>query len=72
MLIGKVNWSRRERLMVTTLDRKGSKVIDLRVYNILDDGELMPTPAGITLEPDQVESVIALLKEAKTKSAAAD
>jgi hypothetical protein len=67
MLVGKINKSSRERLMVTILESKGHKVIDLRVYEIQQDGELMPTAAGVSLAADQVEPVLELLKEAKKK-----
>lgn len=68
MLIGKINQGRRERLMVTVQESKGAKVIDCRVYDLLQDGELKATPAGVSLELDQVEAIIELLREAKKKA----
>jgi hypothetical protein len=32
-----------------------------------DDGELVGTPAGVSLTPDQVEQAIELLQEAKKR-----
>ncbi|MBS1113898.1 MAG: hypothetical protein H6Q92_1661, partial [Nitrospirae bacterium] len=43
MLIGKLMKNSKERLMVTITEQKGIKCIDLRVYNIINDGELVPT-----------------------------
>ncbi len=68
MLIGKINQSRREKLMVTVEESKGAKVVECRVYDLLQDGELKATPAGVSFELDQVEVVIELLKEAKKKA----
>ena len=67
MLIGKINKSNRERLMVTVLESKGTKVVDLRVYSVMDDGELMPTPSGVSLSLEQVEPIMGFLKEAKKR-----
>jgi hypothetical protein len=67
MLIGKINRNGRQRLMVTIEDRKGVKVIDLRAYQIVNDGELQPTAEGIILAPETIESVIELLREAQKK-----
>lgn len=51
--------------MVTVTEQKGAKVIDLRVYNIINDGELVPTADGLVLPPEKVEPVIELLKQAQ-------
>jgi hypothetical protein len=48
-------------------DQKGTKVIDLRSYQVANDGELMPTPDGISFAPEKVEAVISLLREAQQK-----
>ncbi len=53
--------------MVTVEEVKGTKIIDCRVYDLLQDGELKATAAGVSLEPGQVEIVISLLQEAKKK-----
>jgi hypothetical protein len=69
MLIGKINRGSRERLMITVEKVKGTKVIDCRVYSILQDGELSATASGVSFPPEQVDNVIDLLKEAKKKAA---
>ncbi len=67
MLIGKVVRNSKERLMVTIVEHKGVKAIDLRVYSIINDGELAPTADGLIIAPEKVGSVIDLLKEAQKK-----
>ncbi len=69
MLIGKLTKNSKERLMVTITEHKGTKCIDLRVYNIINDGELVPTADGLILSPEKVDPLIDLLKEAQKKIA---
>jgi len=69
MLVGKLATGVRERLVVSLLDKfKGSRSIDCRVYKVLTDGELMATTDGVTLNPDQIESLVELLREATKKA----
>jgi hypothetical protein len=67
MMIGKINRSTRERLMVTVEDVKGSQVINLGVYKIINDGELSPTNELIAIPSDKLGMVIELLREAQKK-----
>jgi hypothetical protein len=69
MLIGKINARTREKILVTIQEIKKIKMIDVRVYHTSEDGEMVATPAGVSLSPDQVEQVIELLKEAKMRVA---
>lgn len=69
MLIGKLMKNSKERVMVTITEHKGVKVIDLRIYNIINDGELVPTADGLILAPEKVEPLIDLLREAQKKIA---
>ena len=69
MLIGKLMKNSKERVMVTITEHKGVKVIDLRIYNIINDGELVPTADGFILAPEKVEPLIDLLREAQKKIA---
>jgi hypothetical protein len=71
VLIGKITRNGKQRLLVTTEENKGAKVIDVRVYNIINDGELVPTQEGIALSPDTIETIIGLLREAQKKLPAA-
>ena len=65
MLIGKINDRNMQKLLVTIQSVKGVKRIDFRLYNLIYDGELVGTPAGVSLTLDQTEQVIKLLQEAK-------
>ncbi len=67
MLIGKINDRKRQKLLVTIRNVKGAKMIDFRVHQTADDGELVETPAGVSLTPDQADQAIELLREAKKR-----
>ncbi len=64
MLIGKINDRNRQKLLVTIRDIKGIKMIDFRLHHTAEDGELIGTPAGVSLTPTQAEQAIELLQEA--------
>ncbi len=68
MVIGKINRSTRERLMVTVEDVKGNQVINVGVYKIINDGELSLTSENVTFAPDKIELIIDLLREAQKKT----
>ncbi len=67
MLVGKIARNSKHRIMVTIEDQKGAKIVDLRVYQIMNDGELSPTPEGISLLPENLNAVVELLKDAQRK-----
>jgi len=67
MLIGKINDRNRQKLLVTIRSVKGIKMIDFRLHHTADDGELVGTPAGVSLTLDQAEQAIGLLQEAKKR-----
>ena len=67
MLIGKINDRNRQKLLVTIRNVKGIKLIDFRLHHTADDGELVGTPAGVSLTIDQAEQAIGLLQEAKKR-----
>ena len=67
MLVGKIARNSKHRIMVTIEDQKGAKVVDLRVYQIINDGELSPTPEGISLVPENLNAVVELLRDAQKK-----
>jgi len=67
MLIGKIDVRSRQKILVTIRDVKNIKMIDVRVHNTGDDGEMVATPAGISLSGEQVDQAIELLKEAKLR-----
>ncbi len=68
MLIGKINDRNRQKLLVTIRNVKGIKMIDFRLHHTADDGELVGTPAGVSLTVDQVGQAIELLQEAKKRA----
>jgi len=65
MLIGKINDRNRQKLLVTIREVKGIKMMDFRLHQTADDGELVGTPAGVSLTLDQLEQAITLFQEAK-------
>ncbi len=69
MLIGKIDVRSRQKILVTIRDVKNVKMIDVRVHNTGDDGEMVATPAGVSLSEEQVDQAIELLKEAKLRVA---
>jgi hypothetical protein len=68
VLIGKINDKSRQKILVTIRQVKGARLIDLRVHQTNDDGELVATPAGVSLTVDQTDQAIELLKEAKRRA----
>lgn len=60
----------KQRLLVTIEENKGAKVIDVRAYNVINDGELMPTQEGIALSPETMETLIGFLREAQKRLSA--
>ncbi len=69
MLIGKLDVRTRQKILVTIQEIKKIRMIDVRVYQTSENGEMVATSAGVSLSPDQVEQVIELLKEAKRSAA---
>ncbi len=67
MLIGKIDLRSRQKILVTIRDVKNTKMIDVRVHTTGDDGEMVATPAGISLLQEQVDQAIELLKDAKLR-----
>jgi Transcriptional Coactivator p15 (PC4) len=67
MLIGKINDKKYQKLLVTLREVKGTKMIDFRIHHLGVDGELVATPAGVSLTVDQVGQAIELLGEAKKR-----
>ena len=69
MFIGKIDVRAREKILVTIRDVKKTRMIDVRVHHTVDGGEMVATPAGISLSEGQIDQAIELLKEAKTRFA---
>lgn len=69
MLIGKIDVRPREKILVTIREVKKTRMIDVRVHHTSEDGEMVGTPAGISLLETQVDQAVELLKEAKARIA---
>jgi hypothetical protein len=67
MFIGKIDVKTKQKILVTIRDIKKVKMIDVRLHNTGDDGEMVATEAGISLLPDQVDLAIELLRQAKAR-----
>ncbi|OPY64392.1 MAG: hypothetical protein A4E57_03546 [Syntrophorhabdaceae bacterium PtaU1.Bin034] len=67
MLIGKIDVRAKEKILVTIRDVKKTRMIDVRVHHTSDDGEMVATPAGISLSEGQIDLAVELLKEAKAR-----
>ena len=67
MFIGKIDVKTKQKILVTIRDIKKVKMIDVRVHQTSEDGEMVATDAGISLLPDQVDWAIELLKQAKAR-----
>ena len=63
MLIGKINDKTRQKILVTVKKIKGVAMIDLRVHHIDENGEFIPSPAGVSLTLDQAKQAVQLLVE---------
>ena len=69
MLIGKIDVKERQKILVTIRNTKKGKVIDVRVHNTGEEGQLVATEAGVSLTVEQVDRTIELLKEAQARVA---
>jgi hypothetical protein len=67
VLIGKINDRTRQKILVTIKQVKDARLIDLRVHQTNEDGEMIATPSGVSLTLEQAEQAIELLKEARKK-----
>jgi hypothetical protein len=67
MVIGQVERSQTEVIRVSTEEFKGRSYVDVRIYFEDNEGEWKPTKKGVTINPDKLEQVIELLKEAQDK-----
>jgi hypothetical protein len=69
MLIGKIDVRAREKILVTIREVKRARMIDMRIHHTSEDGEMVATPAGISLSEGQIDQAIELLREAKSRVA---
>lgn len=67
MVIGEVERNETEILRISTEEFKGRAYIDMRIYFADNEGEWKPTKKGVTINPDKLDQVIELLREAQEK-----
>jgi hypothetical protein len=67
MMIGQVERSQTEAIRISTEEFKGRAYIDVRIYFEDNEGEWKPTKKGVTINPDKLEQVIELLRNAQEK-----
>ncbi len=64
--LGVVEKNSRERIEVRAAEYEGHQYIDIRTYwRAKDDGEWKPSKKGVTLRPELVGELIAVLKKAE-------
>ena len=54
----------RESIVVSEIEYKGNKYIDVRVFYKDTDGNLKPTRKGVSLRPEKVAELVAALAAA--------
>ncbi|HAR95664.1 MAG TPA: transcriptional coactivator p15 [Deltaproteobacteria bacterium] len=67
MVVGQVERNEAEVLRISTEEFKGRAYVDVRIYFADNEGEWKPTKKGVTINPDKVDQVIELLREAQEK-----
>ena len=58
---------RREVIRIARESRFGNDMVDVRIWYYSDDGELRPTPKGISIAPNKIDDVISGLAKANLK-----
>ena len=58
----------RESIVVSEIEYKGNKYIDVRVFYKDPDGDLKPTRKGVSLRPEKVAELVAALAAASDGS----
>lgn len=67
MIIGDIEKSSLETIRVAVEDYKGAKRLDIRIYYKDNNGELKPTRKGVPFRPEDIDKLVGLINEAKTK-----
>jgi hypothetical protein len=65
MIIGEIQKTGTDRIIVTVKEFKGKTYIDVRNFFENDEGEMVPTKKGVSLTPENLDELIRLLGEAK-------
>jgi len=67
MIIGEIQKTGTDKIIVTLKEFKGKTYVDVRTFFENDEGEMVPTKKGVSLTPDNLDELIRLLTEAKEK-----
>jgi len=67
MVIGEIERSDTEKLVVELSNYKGRDFVSARIYYLADNGEWRPTKKGITVKPEKVDELIGLFQQIKDK-----
>jgi len=67
MIIGEIQKTGTDKIIVTLKEFKGKTYVDVRTFFENDEGEMVPTKKGVSLTPDNLDQLIRLLTEAKEK-----
>ena len=65
MVIGEIQKSKTQKIIVSKGEFRGREFIDLRIYYQAEKEEYKPTKRGIAIPPDKLEEIIKLLSDAK-------
>lgn len=65
MIIGEIQKTGTDRIIVTVKEFKGKTYIDVRNFFENDEGEMVPTKKGVSLTPENLDELIRILGEAK-------
>ncbi len=65
MVVGDLERNPTEVVRVSAEEFKGRKYIDIRIYFKNDEGEWKPTKKGVTVQPERLDDLIALLTKAR-------
>jgi hypothetical protein len=65
MIIGEIQKTGTDRIIITVKEFKGKTYIDVRNFFENDEGEMVPTKKGVSLTPENLDELIRLLGEAK-------
>ena len=69
MIIGEIQKTGTDKIIVTVKEFKGKTYIDVRTFFENDEGEMIPTKKGVSLTPENLDELIQILNEAKKKLA---
>lgn len=67
MIIGEIQKTGTDRIIVTVKEFKGKTYVDVRNFFENDEGEMVPTKKGVSLTPENLDELIRILGEARKR-----